>query len=53
MPQASSIKAFTDTHSGKEIIQDIIKIFRSLTFDEAYDLVEVETPNVKVSVKVR
>ena len=41
------------TYEFKEIMQDIIKIFESLTFDEAYDLVEVESQNVKVSIKVR
>ncbi len=40
-------------HAVKDVMQSVLKIFESLTFDEAYDLVEVEAENVKVSIKIR
>jgi hypothetical protein len=40
-------------HEAKEVMQSILRMFESLTFDEAYDLVEVEAQNVKVSIKIR
>ncbi len=40
-------------YAVKELMQSVIKVFESLTFEEAYDLVEVEAQNVKVSIKIR
>ncbi len=40
-------------HAVKELMVSILRVFKSLTFDEAYDLVEVEAQNVKVSIKIR
>ncbi len=40
-------------HTLREVLHSVIKMFESLTFDEPYDLVEVEAQNVKVSIKIR
>jgi hypothetical protein len=47
LPHAISVRAI------KELIHSTDKLFRSLTDCEPYDLVEVNTKNVTVSIKIR
>lgn len=49
----SSYSSSVSVHTVKEVMQAILRVFESLTFDEPYDLVEVEAKNVKVSIKIR
>lgn len=54
VPKSTYVRSSSvSVHAVREVMQAVIKMFDSLTFDEQYDLVEVEAQNVKVSIKIR
>jgi hypothetical protein len=40
-------------HASRELLQMLLKLFDSFTGHEAYELVEVASDNVRISIKVR
>lgn len=45
--------ARVSVHLVKELVTDVITLLRSLNDDEPYDLIDVTTDKVKVSIKIR
>ncbi len=54
VPKSTKLSSHSvSVHDAREVMQAVLRMFDSLTFDDPYDLVEVETHNVKVSIKIR
>lgn len=54
VPKGQSVASSqVSVHTVRDMFRTILKLLNSLVGSEAYDLVEVEARNVKVSVKIR
>ncbi|MBI4857812.1 MAG: hypothetical protein HY818_13820 [Acetobacterium woodii] len=50
---APNTSSHISIHAMKALVIDVITLLRSLNDDEPYDLIDVTTDKVKVSIKIR